>query len=166
MLFLKYLDDLEDDRKQKAELAGKPYSNIIEGQYRWGKWAAPKKKDGTFDHDHALTGDDLIEFVDKKLFPYRRRTSGPTTVGSRKRGNRLARRIKYFELEAADYLARLLIVGDHHAVGRTPDRPGRVSDAPGAVNASSKPDNRSLRHPHGRWCLVRPRMSHPFQFLD
>jgi len=76
MLFLKYLDDLEDDRKQKAELAGKPYSNIIEGQYRWGKWAAPKKKDGTFDHDHALTGDDLIEFVDKKLFPYRRRTSG------------------------------------------------------------------------------------------
>lgn len=84
MLFLKYLDDLERERKQKAELAGKPYSFVIEGQYRWGKWAAPKKKDGSFDHDKALTGDDLVEFVDRKLFPYltgfRERAESPDTI--------------------------------------------------------------------------------------
>ena len=70
MLFLKYLDDLEIDNAQKAELEGKKYSYLIEGQYRWARWAAPKKKDGNFDHDNALTGDDLIGFVDRKLFPY------------------------------------------------------------------------------------------------
>ena len=84
MLFLKYLDDLEKDNAQKAELAGKPYSYIIEGQYRWAKWAAPRKKDGTFDHDKALTGKDLIEFVDRKLFPYlegfRERAEHPDTI--------------------------------------------------------------------------------------
>ena len=84
MLFLKYLDDLEQERKQKAELEGKSYSFVIEGQYRWAKWAAPKKKDGSFDHDKALTGDDLIEFVDRKLFPYlmgfSERAEGPDTI--------------------------------------------------------------------------------------
>jgi type I restriction enzyme M protein len=33
-------------------------------------WAAPKKRDGTFDHDKALTGDDLIDYVNRDLFPY------------------------------------------------------------------------------------------------
>jgi type I restriction enzyme M protein len=84
MLFLKYLDDLEIDNAQKAELEGKSYSYIIQGQYRWTKWAAPKKKDGSFDHDKALTGKDLIEFVDKKLFPYlqgfKERAEGPNTI--------------------------------------------------------------------------------------
>jgi type I restriction enzyme M protein len=84
MLFLKYLDDLEKDNAQKAELAGKSYSYIIEGQYRWTKWAAPRKKDGSFDHDKALTGKDLIGFVDRKLFPYlegfRERAEGPDTI--------------------------------------------------------------------------------------
>src|SRR5438105_12427701 len=84
MLFLKYLDDLERDNAQKAELAGKPYKPIIEGQYRWARWAAPKKKDGSFDHDKALIGKDLIEFVDGRLFPYlegfRERAEGPATI--------------------------------------------------------------------------------------
>jgi len=84
MLFLKYLDDLERDRQQKAELQGKPYSYIIQGQYRWSKWAAPKKKDGSVDHDKALIGKDLIEFVDGKLFPYlegfRERAEAPDTI--------------------------------------------------------------------------------------
>ena len=85
MLFLKYLDDLEKDREQKAQLQGKPYSYIIQGQYRWRKWAAPKKKDGiTLDHDKALIGKDLIEFVDGKLFPYlegfRERAEAPDTI--------------------------------------------------------------------------------------
>ena len=70
MLFLKYLDDLEHERSMDAELAGKSYDFIIEPEFRWSSWAAPKKSDGTFDHDNALTGDDLILFVNNKLFPY------------------------------------------------------------------------------------------------
>ncbi len=34
------------------------------------KQAAPKKEDGSFDHDVALIGDDLIECVNDKFFPY------------------------------------------------------------------------------------------------
>ena len=70
MLFLKYLDDLEHERAQKAELQGKRYEFIIDTKHQWSAWAAPKKADGSFDHDHALTGDDLIAFVNGELFPY------------------------------------------------------------------------------------------------
>jgi len=70
MLFLKYLDDLERDRAMEAELLGKPYSFLIDEAHRWGTWAAPKNADGEFDHDKAVTGDDLIAYVDNNLFPY------------------------------------------------------------------------------------------------
>lgn len=70
MLFLKYLDDLESERAIESELRGTPYDFIIANDYRWSQWAAPKKADGSFDHDNALTGKDLIEFVDDELFPY------------------------------------------------------------------------------------------------
>jgi len=73
ILFLKYLDDFEEDRKTAAELSGKPYSGIISPEYRWEVWAVPKGKDGKIDHHHALTGDDLKDFVDRKLFPYLKR---------------------------------------------------------------------------------------------
>lgn len=84
MLFLKYLDDLEVERAQKAELTGKRYEYLIDKPYRWAAWAAPKKKDGSFDHDNALTGDDLIDFVNGKLFPYlkgfKERATSPDTI--------------------------------------------------------------------------------------
>ena len=84
MLFLKYLDDLEHERALKAELQGKPYEFIIDEKHRWSTWAAPKKADGSFDHDNALTGDDLIEFVDRDLFPYlhgfKQRAVSPDTI--------------------------------------------------------------------------------------
>ncbi len=70
VLFLKYLDDLETERRTKAELAGKTYTDLIADEYRWNVWAAPKTKDGKIDHQKALTGDDLKDFVDLKLFPY------------------------------------------------------------------------------------------------
>ena len=54
MLFLKYLDDLEHERALEAELLGKPYNPIIEGEFQWSVWAAPKNDDGSFDHDVAL----------------------------------------------------------------------------------------------------------------
>ncbi len=70
VLFLKYLNDLEQDRATAAELTGKTYTPIIEKKYQWPVWAAPMGKDGKLDHHKALTGDDLTDFVNNKLFPY------------------------------------------------------------------------------------------------
>ncbi len=69
VLFLKYLDDLEKDKETAALLSGKEYSRIIEQKYKWTTWAAPKLEDGKIDHN-ALTGDDLLDFVNQELFPY------------------------------------------------------------------------------------------------
>ena len=84
LLFLKYLDGLEQDRADEAELSGKKYAFMLDKPYRWESWAAPKGKDGALDHNKAQTGDDLHDFVDKKLFPYLRgfkqKASGPDTI--------------------------------------------------------------------------------------
>ena len=69
ILFLKYLDDFETDRAKSAVLEGKKYLPLISDEYRWNTWACPKK-DGKLDHHSALSGDDLIRFVNEKLFPY------------------------------------------------------------------------------------------------
>ncbi|MFY0674513.1 MAG: N-6 DNA methylase [Bacteroidia bacterium] len=69
ILFLKYLDDLEQDRATSAELTGKTYTPIIGENYQWRVWATPKLADGKIDHD-AKTGDDLIDFVNNELFPF------------------------------------------------------------------------------------------------
>jgi type I restriction enzyme M protein len=70
ILFLKYLDDLEKDRVLSARLASRDYSHILPPQYTWETWACPKTKDGKLDHNKALSGDDLKDFVDQKLFPF------------------------------------------------------------------------------------------------
>lgn len=70
VLFLKYLDDLEKDKTTAAELTGKAYTPLIDKAFRWTVWAAPKGKDGKLDYHNALTGDDLADFVNIKLFPY------------------------------------------------------------------------------------------------
>ncbi|HME26680.1 MAG TPA: class I SAM-dependent DNA methyltransferase [Acetobacteraceae bacterium] len=84
MLFLKYLDDLEKEGALRAQLEGKAYSFILDAAYRWSAWAAPKTPDGGFDHDKALTGPDLIGFVNDRLFPYlqgfKTRALGPDTI--------------------------------------------------------------------------------------
>jgi type I restriction enzyme M protein len=84
LLFLKYLDDLEREKAQKAELVGDDYEFILDEPHRWSAWAAPKKADGSHDHDAALTGPDLIEFVNGKLFPYlkgfKARAESPDTI--------------------------------------------------------------------------------------
>lgn len=72
LLFLKYLDGLEQDKADIAALAGRKYSYILDKQYRWSSWAVPKNRMGEIDHNRATTGPDLIEFVDQKLFPYLR----------------------------------------------------------------------------------------------
>ncbi len=55
MLFLKYLDDLEQEKALEAELQGKTHQTIIAAEHRWSKWAAPRTADGDFDHNNALT---------------------------------------------------------------------------------------------------------------
>ena len=84
LLFLKYLDGLEQDRADEAALNGKKYTYLLDKPYRWEAWAAPKGKDGQLDHNTALTGDDLQDFVNQKLFPYlhgfKLRASGPNTI--------------------------------------------------------------------------------------
>lgn len=84
LLFLKYLDALEQDRALEAEFKGKQYTYILEEPYRWESWAAPKDAAGKLDHNNALTGDDLRDFVNQKLFPYlhgfKQKASGPNTL--------------------------------------------------------------------------------------
>ncbi|HYN77166.1 MAG TPA: N-6 DNA methylase [Lamprocystis sp. (in: g-proteobacteria)] len=84
LLFLKYLDDLEHEKATEAALDGKTWFYILDEPYRWGHWAAPRAADGTLDHHRALTGDDLIGFVERELFPYlhgfKQRASGPNTI--------------------------------------------------------------------------------------
>ncbi|HJX52747.1 MAG TPA: N-6 DNA methylase, partial [Polyangia bacterium] len=84
LLFLKYLDALEQDKAMEAALQGKAYDFIVAEPYRWAVWAAPKTADGRIDYNVAKTGDDLRGFVDQKLFPYLRgfteRATGPNTI--------------------------------------------------------------------------------------
>ena len=89
LLFLKYLDGLEQDKADEAKLEGKRYSFILDKDYRWENWAAPtlRQSSGTgrvIDHNKALTGDDLRDFVNLKLFPYlhsfKQKASGPNTI--------------------------------------------------------------------------------------
>ncbi len=70
VLFLRYLDELERDKADEAELQGKDYIFIIDEEYRWNTWATPKNEKGEIDHHIVLTGPDLVQFVDHKLFPY------------------------------------------------------------------------------------------------
>ena len=70
LLFLKFLDGLEQDKAAMAALEGKKYSYILDAPYRWDSWAAPKDANGKLDHNAAQTGDDLRDFVDRQLFPY------------------------------------------------------------------------------------------------
>ena len=43
LLFLKYLDDLEQDRQTIAQLEGRKYQYLLDPEFRWGSWAAPKE---------------------------------------------------------------------------------------------------------------------------
>src|SRR5690554_7151187 len=70
VLFLRYLDQLEQDKADADELEGKTYNYILSEEYRWNSWAYPKDVQGNLDHKIALTGPDLVRFIDQELFPY------------------------------------------------------------------------------------------------
>jgi len=57
IMFLKFLDDMEQVRQEEAKLAGKKFRHTIEPPYRWRDWAA--KPDG-------ITGDALIAFINQE----------------------------------------------------------------------------------------------------
>src|SRR5437660_9771182 len=54
IMFLKFLDDMEQIREQEAKMANKKYRSAIEPPYRWQDWAA--KEDG-------ITGNELTAFI-------------------------------------------------------------------------------------------------------
>ncbi|WP_278361438.1 HsdM family class I SAM-dependent methyltransferase [Stutzerimonas kunmingensis] len=68
----------------EAQLEGKYYLYILDPEYRWERWAAPKTANGQIGHNSALTGDDLKDFVNTKLFPYlhgfKQKAEGPDTI--------------------------------------------------------------------------------------
>jgi len=57
IMFLKFLDDMEQVDEEATKLEGKKYKPVIESPYRWRDWAA--KADG-------ITGDELIAFVNQE----------------------------------------------------------------------------------------------------
>ncbi len=54
IMFLKFLDDIEQIREQEAALAGKKFRPAVEPPYRWRDWAAKEA---------GISGDELIAFV-------------------------------------------------------------------------------------------------------
>ena len=69
IMFLKFLDDMEQVREAEAKLAGKRYRPSIESPYRWRDWAA--KPEG-------ITGPELIAFInqDEAVRPDGKRGAG------------------------------------------------------------------------------------------
>ncbi len=54
IMFLKFLDDMEQIREEEAVLAGRKSRPAIEPPYRWQDWAA---------QEAGITGDELIAFI-------------------------------------------------------------------------------------------------------
>ncbi len=57
VMFLKFLDDLEQLRETEATLEGKKFQPAIESPYRWRDWAAI---------EGGITGDELIAFINQE----------------------------------------------------------------------------------------------------
>jgi type I restriction enzyme M protein len=54
IMFLKFLDDLEQQREEEAKLAGGKFKPAIDKPYRWRDWAADPQ---------GITGDELLAFI-------------------------------------------------------------------------------------------------------
>src|SRR5437870_13210170 len=70
IMFLKFLDDMEEIRAEEAKLAGKKFRPAIEPPYRWRDWAA--KTEG------GITGPELLAFInqDEAVRPGGKRGAG------------------------------------------------------------------------------------------
>ncbi|MEJ7775073.1 MAG: class I SAM-dependent DNA methyltransferase [Nocardioidaceae bacterium] len=65
LLFLKQWEAIEDEREMVAQVDGKTYERIIDGDLRWSAWT-----------QFGRTGDDLIEWVTGELLPNLRGLAG------------------------------------------------------------------------------------------
>ena len=68
IMFLKFLDDLEQIHEQEAAIAGKKFRPAIQSPYRWREWAA--KEDG-------ITGNELTAFINNEEAMRPDGTKGP-----------------------------------------------------------------------------------------
>ena len=68
IMFLKFLDDMEQIREQEAKMSGKRFRPALDSPYRWRDWAA--KPEG-------ITGDELISFVNNEEAVRPDGTKGP-----------------------------------------------------------------------------------------
>lgn len=84
VMFLRYLDELENIKQDEAVLQGKACQPMLHDKFKWQNWAMPKKPDGTLDHHSAKTGAELVAFVDAELFPYlagfKQKADNPQTI--------------------------------------------------------------------------------------
>jgi len=68
VMFLKFLDDMEQIREEEAKMSGKRFRPALESPYRWRDWAA--KPEG-------ITGDEMIAFVNNEEAVRPDSTKGP-----------------------------------------------------------------------------------------
>jgi type I restriction enzyme M protein len=68
VMFLKFLDDMEQIREQEAKMSGKRFRPALDSPYRWRDWAA--KAEG-------ITGDELISLVNNEEAVRPDGTKGP-----------------------------------------------------------------------------------------
>ena len=69
IMFLKFLDDLEQQREEEAALASKKFKAAIEAPYRWRDWAVDPQ---------GITGDELLAFInnDEAVHPEGKKGAG------------------------------------------------------------------------------------------
>jgi type I restriction enzyme M protein len=60
LLFLKVFEGVESQLKELEEAEGRKYKSVIDAEYQWSAWAKKDWKDK----------DELIHFINRKLFPY------------------------------------------------------------------------------------------------
>ncbi len=68
IMFLKFLDDLEQQREEETALSGKKFKAAIEPPYRWRDWAADQQ---------GITGDELLSFINSDEAVRADGTKGP-----------------------------------------------------------------------------------------
>jgi type I restriction enzyme M protein len=68
IMFLKFLDDLEQQREEESKLGGKKFKVAIEAPYRWRDWAS---------NQQGVTGDELLAFINNDEAMRPDKTKGP-----------------------------------------------------------------------------------------
>ncbi|MBO1358984.1 SAM-dependent DNA methyltransferase [Acetobacter sacchari] len=68
IMFLKFLDDLEQQREEETALSGKKFKAAVEVPYRWRDWAADPQ---------GVTGDELLSFINSDEAVRADGTKGP-----------------------------------------------------------------------------------------